>query len=218
MVLTVLIALLLGFGLYRAKTLAGVDIIRSFSWERFGPLKRLHLNANIDTDRVVEGPRADRFIESFDGAPENARWSPFWSERPGAIQARVLRKGRFQSHCLVVDDLKGVFWSCSIGYLVRAAGNERFKYEAWVRREAGVPKAGLSLIVLDKDKKVMVWNEGLKEIQPSRDWVRLLREVSVPAGAAYVRFMISGTGRGVTLFDDICFQRVPARTDPAAFS
>lgn len=115
-------------------------------------------------------------------------------------------EGKDSSRCLLIVNKSEKDWSYQHKELVAVKQGDIFAYEGYVKI-LGNSSASLSVILYDKEKQVIRWHYATKSISDAKDWVRVSNKFLVRDGVVFIRFRLTGYGKGKAWFDNIIFRR-----------
>ena len=208
----ILFIALFTIGAYWVKCQLGVNLIKNFAWEKEFPI----LNV-LQKREVILRPRPGTLIlrATFDEFFPYMPWSELWSRDEGAVKDELVREGRNGSSCLRVQSYSAKDWAIGHHHLVAVTPGEVFRFAGRVRT-AGLASGSLGVVLLDARKDVLYdaaarsyhWNFAAETVRGATDWRAVSKPFTVPEGARYIRFRLTGGGTGTVWFDDIELCRV----------
>jgi hypothetical protein len=149
---------------------------------------------SVSADDTPAPQLPTNLIVNPDFSAGTSGWSGLWTRETGRGRASVRRLAadRFEQ-ALVLEHDGDKDWSYQQAAAIEAAPGEIYRYAGWVNA-AGDGRVELSVILYDKHGGVMNWVWGLRSEKNTGGWKLVERKFIVPAGAAGIRFRLTGWG------------------------
>ncbi|MBN2351653.1 MAG: hypothetical protein JXD23_03715 [Spirochaetales bacterium] len=149
---------------------------------------------SVSADETPADPLPANLIVNPEFSKGTTGWSGLWTREPGKGRASVRRLSadKFE-RALAVEHDGDKDWSYSQDPSLPANPGEIYRYAGWVNASGG-GRVELSVVLSDRDGKVMNWVWGLSSAGNTGGWKLLGRKFMVPAGAAFIRFRLTGWG------------------------
>ena len=144
-------------------------------------------------DRTPEVDPANLVVnpDFFSGT---AGWSGLWTREPGKGRVLVVRRGpEGYVSSLWVEHAGEKDWSFQQEKELPVVPGEIYRYAGWLAVQGG-GRAEFSVILYDQARRVMDWSFARSEARMTDDFARVERKLLVPAGAAFMRFRLTGYG------------------------
>ena len=129
-------------------------------------------------------------------------FTPLWTRTPSGkavLDSSVRRSGR---QSLRIEHTGQEDWSFHPKGQLSAKPGEIYELSGWIMLE-GAGRAELSVVLRDKDGKVLSWSHGAAESAASPQWRHLRSRFIVPAGAVSIQPRMIGRGPATVWFDDV---------------
>jgi len=133
----------------------------------------------------------------------------------GKVHLEYDPEGLNGSQCLLVHSESERDWACfSVCYL-RVKQGDVFEYSGRAHLESRNGWAVMSFTTYNENRDPIDWNYGKTKVIQTGSVVSVLKRVSVQKEIAFIRFHISGVGKGEFRFDDIRLKMISEENEPA---
>ncbi|MBN2442106.1 MAG: carbohydrate binding domain-containing protein [Spirochaetales bacterium] len=155
---------------------------------------------SIDRENLVINPGFENNWEGWDSlwvrekGQGNAALENY-THKPGGMVLRIRYSGEQD-------------WAVGQKRKIDVLPGEVYALSAWVKCVDVRRNAQISVVLWDKDNKVIDWAWGLIETGGTHGWKRLDTRFMIPRGPAQIQFRISGFGKGISLWDDLSLIRI----------
>ena len=188
------------FAGYWAKCYLGWNFSDRFSLGDYLPVQFMY---NKNAGLILAKRPGELFDDSFDGGWPLKNWRPLWAREPGTVEAGLDAPGRKGARCLLITNNSTKDWEYSYSKLIKAEPGDIFTYRGYVKL-AGCPiKASFSVVLYDSGREPFDRGFAREEMAVSEDWKQYARQFTLPEGAAYFRFHMTGKGEGKVWFDEV---------------
>ncbi len=145
-------------------------------------------------DDAPPNPLPANLVVNPDFSQGTTGWSGLWTRDAGKGRAFVRRlpPDRFDQ-ALVIEHDGDKDWSFQQAGELAASPGDVYRYSGWVNA-SGEGRVELSVVLYDRGGKVLDWSWGLSWAKNTGGWKLLGRKLRVPAGAAALRFRVTGSG------------------------
>jgi hypothetical protein len=205
--LTVLILFLFT---YRLKTQRGVDLFESFSLSQYLSFTSSHESEK--TDPIIRYIPLDGIIvnENFEDGLKPGGWDSIWARETGTVIRRLIQDEEEDSMHIFIKNLGQEDWTIEHDKLIAVSHDEEYHFQGRIKT-TGQAAAGLGVALYDKDRQIMDWMHAARMVQYQSEWTEVSNTFTIPEGAAYMRFRLTGSGKGEVFTDDLLLKR----TEPA---
>lgn len=190
---------------YWLKCRDGVDLFASFHLSKIFPFNCLQKSRNI-----IYADSSDIMLnEGFDGVLSKNNWDNIWARdnEKSLVSESIQAYGLDNSNCLTVQSSSDKDWSISNNSLIEVQNGDVFYFEGYLKSIGRNNRCGFSVILYDKDKKVLQWVFAKKFVNGDKDWTKVTNKFLISHDARYIRFRFTGAGKGSSFADEIIFRK-----------
>jgi hypothetical protein len=209
-VLIILSLLAFLFVVYLLKSHRGVDLFESLSLSEKLPFTSFHEPEKPESILSYAPNQSIVIKENFEDGLKSGGWDNLWARDRGTVIRRLDRDQEKGTNHIFIRNLGHEDWTIEHDRLILISPGEEFHYQGRLKttREA---TAGLGVALLDKDRQIMDWMHAARMVQYQSEWTEVSNTFTIPEGAAYMRFRLTGSGKGEVFADDFFLKR----TEPA---
>lgn len=147
------------------------------------------------------------FSDSFEKYILVSNWSSLWMEDEDQVIQSIDSKGIKNSRCLLINSNSNKSWSYSHRLFFEVKEGDVFEFTAFVRIEEENVSASVGIGAFDKNIKAIKWNYIKENVLTIGRWVKIEKKFTILDNIKFIRFRLTGTGRGEFRFDDIIFKK-----------
>jgi len=112
------------------------------------------------------------------------------------------------SHCLLIKSRGGGEWSYLYKTFIRVRPDDEFRFMGMAKLAAEAGNAAFAVSSHASDKSIIEWEYVKSDLTGYDQWTGVSGKFQIKSGISYIRFYVTGTGRGEYRFDDILFQKM----------
>lgn len=199
-ILIFLIIVVLGLTGYWLKCRLGINFSDHYSLSRHLPFKY------IAPDTII-APLSPGilFEDSFNSFTFFGDWARLWPRERGKVEKSYDSRGINNTRCLIIQNKSKEMWSLSHNKRIRVHVGEKFSFEVAVKLEGNSPVAHAEIAAYKKKRKIISLHYITETTRQTNEWITLKKTFIIPADISYIKFRLSGEGKGRFLFDDVRF-------------
>ncbi|MHA1558853.1 MAG: hypothetical protein ACTSXG_03510 [Alphaproteobacteria bacterium] len=111
------------------------------------------------------------------------------------------------SRCLVIKSVSAKSWAYRAFEAVAVKKGETYAYNAFILA-SGATTANIHVTTYDHALKVIKWNFARASTQPQQAFQTISHQITIPKDVRYIRFGISGSGKGNISIDRVSLKRM----------
>lgn len=186
-----------------------IDFIKTFSLANYLPIQFLKKNVDTADNIVFPTEAGDLLNDSFESKRSTDNWWKLWMREKRKVTQGYDLNGVSNSHCLLIKSNSEKDWSYQYNKLIKVKEGDIFNFEGFVKAQDESIGASLSVVLYDENRKVIQWHYAKEDVRETGGWVKVKRGFIVPKGVEYIRFRLTGFGKGKFWFDNIRISKIP---------
>lgn len=190
---------------YWLKCQNDLDLVKSFHLGSFLPVQTLQKSIK---STVYANESEYLLDDSFESQGSQDNWSKLWMREEDKVTQRYDSQGIDDSHCLLIESESEKDWSYWHNKIIQVEEGDVFNFKGVVKTQGKEIRANLSIVLYDKNKKVVQWSYAKESVGNTENkWVKLSHRFISPKGIEYIKFGLTGAGIGKSWFDYVKFQK-----------
>lgn len=200
--------LLFLFASYYIKCRQGINFFTNFSLSAYFPFDFLHKNSKKSLIILKNSESGEILTETFERNLFGIRNWNLWAQDQGEVHHEFNLSGENKSRCLLVKSKSSKNWSCKFDKFIEVNFGEIYKLDGDMEIEGLKCIAGFSVTLYNNKTKAIKWSYAKITSNKTDEWVKLSNEFTIPADVKYIRLNITGSGKGISKFDNITLKKV----------
>jgi len=131
-------------------------------------------------------------------------WDNLWVREKGKGKMKIISNtGRAQGNVLKITYSGSKDWSFGQKTSIKVIPGEVYVYSGWVKCENADGSVQLSVVIRDRQDKVIHWMYGIIESKGNHEWKKIESRIIIPRNCGSIQFRITGNGEGTSFWDDL---------------